>query len=146
MDITFAIKGIGGGILTTIPGGEWEDILSALLHLIDEQADFYYDARLALQLEERSLGAAELGILRVSRGGSAQTAKKRLQLVLAHDRSGLSPGKLEALKIDMIDVLSQHVEIDRRSVSLSLTKDRNQHHLVADIPLVPQRSRRRKVN
>ena len=35
MDIAFAIKGIGGWVLTTIPGGEWEDIITALLHLID---------------------------------------------------------------------------------------------------------------
>lgn len=83
--------------------------------------------------------------LRVGRGSSAQTAKKRLKLVLADDRSGLSPGKLETLRIGMIDVLSQHLEIDRHSVSLSLTKVRNQHRLVADIPLIPQRSRRREV-
>src|SRR3989337_2908187 len=44
---------------------------------------------------------------------SARAAKERLQLVLLHDRADLSPGKLAALKDDLIAVLSRHVEIDR---------------------------------
>lgn len=82
--------------------------------------------------------------LRVGHRSSARTAKERLQLVLTHDRSGLSPGILEILKDDIIDVLSRHVEIDKRSVRISLTRDGNQQRLVADIPLAPQRSRRRR--
>ncbi len=82
--------------------------------------------------------------LRVGRRSSARAAKERLQLVLTHDRSGLSPGILEILKDDIIDVLSRHVEIDKRSVRISLTRDGNQQRLVADIPLAPQRSRRRR--
>lgn len=82
--------------------------------------------------------------LRVGHRGSARAAKERLQLVLTHDRSGLSPGILEILKDDIIDVLSRHVEIDKRSVRISLTRDGNQQRLVADIPLAPQRSRRRR--
>lgn len=81
--------------------------------------------------------------LRIGRRGTAYTAKQRLQTVLVHDRSGLSPGRLEALKVDMIDTLSRHVEIDRASVQLSLTKERDQQRLVADIPLASRRSRRR---
>jgi cell division topological specificity factor len=82
--------------------------------------------------------------LRIGQRGSAHTAKERLRLVLTHDRSGLSPGVLEVLKDDIIDVLSRHVEIDKRSVRISLTRDGNQQRLVADIPLAPQRSRRRR--
>ena len=47
---------------------------------------------------------------------SAQTAKERLQLVLVHDRADLPPGKLEALKDDLIATLSRHIEIDVRKV------------------------------
>jgi cell division topological specificity factor len=75
---------------------------------------------------------------------SARAAKERLQLVLIHDRADLSPGKLEALKDDLIAVLSRHVEIDRRSVQVTLTSDRDQQRLVADIPLAPARVRRRE--
>lgn len=81
--------------------------------------------------------------LRGKRTGSASDAKERLQLVLIHDRVGLSPGKLEALKDELILVISKHVEIDQKAVEISLTRGRDQQRLVADIPLAPPRSRRR---
>ncbi len=80
--------------------------------------------------------------LRFGRPSSAQTAKERLKLVLVHDRAGLSPNRLEALKDELIDVISRHIEIDKHSVRVSLTRDRNQQRLVADIPLTPVPSRR----
>lgn len=73
---------------------------------------------------------------------SAKDAKERLQLVLIHDRAGLSPGRIEALKDDLIDVISKHVEIDQDLVEITLTKDRDRQRLVADIPLAPPRRRR----
>jgi cell division topological specificity factor len=75
---------------------------------------------------------------------SAETAKDRLQLVLVHDRADLPPGKLAALKDDLIATLSRHIEIDTRNVNISLTQDRHQQRLVADIPLAPARARRRE--
>ncbi len=75
---------------------------------------------------------------------SAHAAKERLQLVLVHDRADLPPGKLEALKDDLVNVLSRHIEIDRSAVQISLTQDRHRQRLVADIPLAPARARRRE--
>lgn len=83
--------------------------------------------------------------LGIGRRDSARVAKDRLQLVLVHDRAGLTPGKLEALKDDLIDVLSRYVEIDKPAAQISLTKERDRHRLVADIPLAPP-SRRRRFN
>ena len=77
---------------------------------------------------------------------SATTAKSRLQFVLVHDRADLSPGTLEALKDDLIEALSRHVEIDPRTVQISLTRDRHQQRLVADIPLASARARRKPLN
>lgn len=79
----------------------------------------------------------------LSRRRSAESAKERLQLVLIHDRSGLSPGKLDALKDEIIDAISRHIEIDSEGVEISLTKEREQQRLVADIPLIPINRRRR---
>jgi cell division topological specificity factor len=76
---------------------------------------------------------------------SVATAKERLQLVLIHDRADLPPGKLEALKDDLIIALSRHVEIDTKRVNISLTQDRHQQRLVADIPLAPPRARRKEI-
>ena len=42
---------------------------------------------------------------------SAKNAKERLQLVLIHDRTDLSPAALEALKDDLIAAISKHIGV-----------------------------------
>jgi len=78
----------------------------------------------------------------LNRSQSADNAKERLKLVLIHDRAGLSPGKLEALKDDLIRVIEKHVSIDTREVQITLTRDRDQQRLVADIPILSIKDRR----
>ena len=75
---------------------------------------------------------------------SAHQAKERLQMVLVHDRAGLSPGRLEALKDHPISTFSRHVYIAKQAVEISLTKDREHQRLLADIPLARSRARRRR--
>ena len=75
---------------------------------------------------------------------TARTAKERLRLVLIHDRADLPPAKLEAIKDEIVALLSRYIEIDPSVVNVSLTKERNQQRLVADIPLAPERARRRE--
>ncbi|HSR46644.1 MAG TPA: septum site-determining protein MinC [Anaerolineales bacterium] len=60
------IKGIRDGLLVTLPDGPWEQVRSDLLATIDARGDFFRGARLSLQMEDRSLGAADLGQLRDS--------------------------------------------------------------------------------
>ncbi|MBI1795388.1 MAG: cell division topological specificity factor MinE [Chloroflexi bacterium] len=66
---------------------------------------------------------------------SAESAKERLQLVLIHDRTDLSPAELTALKDELIQVISRHVDIDADSVLIDLQHDGRSQRLVADIPL-----------
>lgn len=66
---------------------------------------------------------------------SANSAKERLQLVLIHDRTDLTPAELEALKDDLISTISRHVEIDPRAVSINVAQDGRVQRLLADIPL-----------
>ncbi len=75
------------------------------------------------------------------RSRSAREAKDRLQFVLIHDRADLSPGRLNALKDEMIELLSHYVEIDQRQVKISLTSERDQQRLVVDIRLASERAR-----
>lgn len=75
---------------------------------------------------------------------SANAAKERLQLVVIHDRAGISPGKLETMKDDLIDAVSRHVEIDQAAVKVSLTQERDHQKLIVDIPLAASRARRRE--
>lgn len=73
---------------------------------------------------------------------SARTAKERLKLVLIHDRTDLNPGKLEALKDELIEVISRHIDIDPSAVSIEMAQDGRQQRLIADIPLRPMRRMR----
>lgn len=74
---------------------------------------------------------------------SAETAKERLQLVLIHDRSDISPGLLEAIKDEIIQVISRHIDVDPSLVHIRLNSEGREQRLVADIPLPAARSRRR---
>ena len=67
---------------------------------------------------------------------SAQAAKERLQLVLIHDRTDISPAVMEQLKNEIIAVISKHVDIDQKGVEINLTQSKRENRLVANIPLL----------
>jgi cell division topological specificity factor len=73
---------------------------------------------------------------------SARQAKERLKLVLIHDRTDLTPGKLELLKDELIEVISRHIDIDPSAVTIEMAQDGRQQRLIADIPLMPVGRRR----
>lgn len=66
---------------------------------------------------------------------SAANAKERLQLVLIHDRTDLTPAELDALKDDLLEAISRHVDIEPDAVQIALERDGRSQKLVADIPL-----------
>jgi cell division topological specificity factor len=70
-----------------------------------------------------------------ARKKSASSAKERLQLVLVHDRTDLTPAQLESLKDDLIKAISNYIEIDPDAVQIGLERDGREQRLVADIPL-----------
>ncbi len=70
-----------------------------------------------------------------ARKKSAASAKERLQLVLVHDRTNLTPAQLDALKDDLLKAISQYVDIDRDAVRIGLERDGRSQRLIADIPL-----------
>ncbi len=73
---------------------------------------------------------------------SANAAKERLQLVLIHDRTDLSPGLLENLRDELIAVISRHVDVDPSAVRLEMASEGREQRLVADIPLKTSRKRK----
>mgnify|MGYP000880807793 CR=1 FL=1 len=75
---------------------------------------------------------------------SAQSAKERLQLVLIHDRTDLSPAVLETLKDEIIAVISKHVDIDAGGVEINLSQGQRENRLVANIPLLSAPTGRRR--
>jgi cell division topological specificity factor len=66
---------------------------------------------------------------------SAHSAKERLQLVLIHDRTDLTASELTALKDEILQVISRHVDIDTGAVQIAVEHDGRSQRLVADIPL-----------
>ncbi len=66
---------------------------------------------------------------------SKNVAKERLRLVLVHDRSDISPQIMEELRIELIKVISNYMEIDESALEVSLDSGDNQVALVANIPV-----------
>ena len=79
---------------------------------------------------------------RISGKKSARSAKERLQLVLIHDRTDLTQAVVDALKNELIEVISRHVEIDPASVHIMVSNEGREQRLVADIP--PKTATRRR--
>jgi cell division topological specificity factor len=76
-----------------------------------------------------------MSFLFFGRKRSANSAKERLQLVLIHDRTDLTPAELDSLKDDLIETISRHIEIDPTAVTINVAQDGRSQRLVADIPL-----------
>ena len=66
---------------------------------------------------------------------SASTAKERLQLVLAHDRSDLNPELLEKMRREILEVVARYVEIDMTEGDVSLETEDRVTALVANLPI-----------
>lgn len=66
---------------------------------------------------------------------SAETAKERLQLVLAHDRSDLNPELLMQMRREILEVVSRYVEIDMEEGDVSLETEDRVTALVANLPI-----------
>jgi cell division topological specificity factor len=71
---------------------------------------------------------------------SAGTAKERLQLVLAHDRSDLNPELLEQMRREILEVVQRYVEIDLDEGEVSLETEDRVTALVANLPIRRARS------
>ncbi len=75
---------------------------------------------------------------------SAGQAKERLKLVLINDRTDLTSAELEELKNELLEVISRHIEIDPAAVTITMAQEGREQRLLADIPLKPVTTRRRK--
>ncbi len=75
---------------------------------------------------------------------SGKVAKERLRLVLAHDRTSISPVLLDTLKDEIIAVISDHISIDADGVQVTVSQSGRESRLVADIPLSNRRRRRKR--
>ena len=66
---------------------------------------------------------------------SKEIAKDRLKVVLIHDRANISPEVMQALKNDIIEVISHYMDTNKNEMEISLENDDNSVALLANIPV-----------
>ena len=65
-------------------------------------------------------------------------------MILIHDRTGVSPETLDALRVDMFRVISKYFVINENDVEMSLEKDEGTVALVANIPVLSMKRQQKQ--
>jgi cell division topological specificity factor len=77
---------------------------------------------------------------------SSTTAKERLRLVLLSDHLSLAPDVVEALKRDLVEVISRYVEVDSSNCDVTFEQQDKQVAMLANIPILAMRQNRPRSN
>ncbi|MBC5798712.1 MAG: cell division topological specificity factor MinE [Candidatus Eremiobacteraeota bacterium] len=74
---------------------------------------------------------------------SSETAKERLRVVLLSDHLSLAPETVEALKRDLLEVISKYVEIDPAHADVTFEQREREVAMLANVPITGIRERPR---
>lgn len=67
---------------------------------------------------------------------SRQEVKNRLKLILAHDRSDLTPQMIESMRREILEVVSKYVDLDADAMDFALENTSRVTSLVANLPIL----------
>lgn len=70
---------------------------------------------------------------------SKDTLKERLNLVLSYDRANISPGRMEELKAELLEVIAKYFPSDTTDYDVKMEQHGDRMVMVADIPVTPGR-------
>ena len=76
--------------------------------------------------------------------GSKDTGKSRLQLILVHDRTGVSPEILDSLREDIFCAISKYFVVEEGDVEMGIERDEDSVALVANIPILSMKRQRKQ--
>ncbi len=66
---------------------------------------------------------------------SRTKVKQRLKFILAHDRAAITPQMFEAMRQEIVQVISKYVELDEDCIDIALETDRRSTAVIANLPI-----------
>jgi len=69
------------------------------------------------------------------RPASKTGAKQRLKVLLIHDQVDITPAQMDALREELVQVVSRYLEIDAETMEIKLDRQDGEVSLVSSLPV-----------